>query len=706
MHKTSEVETKMKTGPALILTGLAITFSLSALTAQASAKRRITLNDLARLKDVSEPQVSPEGEWVAYTVETTDLEEDTKTSDIWMTRWDGSETVRLTSSKASESMPRWSPDGGYLAFLAARDEKEEKEAEEEERSQVWLLDRRGGEAVKLTDFPGSVSDFVWAPDSKRLALIASDPDPDAAAPKDGKKKRPRPIVIDRYQFKQDVTGYLTAKRKHLYLFDIAAKKAEQLTRGSFDDALPSWSPDGTRIAFASKRGEDPDRHDNWDVFVIDAAEGAARVERRLTTFEGTDSAPIWESAAVWSPDGRLIAYLRGSEPKWVDYEGPSLAIVPAAGGEARVLAADLDRHMGQPVWSSDGRSLFFTLEDDRSVYLARIPSGGGSVERLTPPGRVIQSYHQGGQSRLAALVGSGLEPFEVAAVEEGKLRMLTRHNADLMAELTLGAVEEMSFKSKDGTEIHGMLVKPPDFKTGVRYPTLLQIHGGPVAQDQHEFDFKAQLLAANGYLVVMPNYRGSSGRGFDFARVIYADWGHLEVEDVLAAIDKLVAEGLADPERLGIGGWSYGGMTTNYTISRDPRFKAAVSGAGISNMLTGYGTDQYIRQYENELGLPWKGLEPYLKVSHPFFYVDRIVTPTLFLCGERDFNVPLINSEQMYQALRSLGRDTQLVIYPDEYHGLKRPSFLRDRLERSVAWYDRYLKSDPATAGRPSTPGR
>ncbi|MCI0407859.1 MAG: S9 family peptidase, partial [Acidobacteria bacterium] len=259
----------MQSTRTFILIGLLFTLSFPPSSAQSPAKRPLRLEDLARIRGVSEPEISPEGDWVAYTVETTDLKEDKKGSDIWMTRWNGRETIQLTSSKESESKPRWSPDGRYLAFLAAR-------GGEEELSQVFLLNRSGGEAVKLTDLPSGVSDFAWAPDGKRLALVASDPDPDASSAKKepGEKKPPKPIVIDRYQFKQDVSGYLTSRQKHLYLFDLVSKKAEPLTAGAFSDGLPSWSPEGTRIAFASKRGPDPDRHSNSDVFVIESRAGA------------------------------------------------------------------------------------------------------------------------------------------------------------------------------------------------------------------------------------------------------------------------------------------------------------------------------------------------------------------------------------------------------------------------------------------------
>ncbi len=228
-------------------------------------------------------------------------------------------------------------------------------------------------------------------------------------------------------------------------------------------------------------------------------------------------------------------------------------------------------------------------------------------------------------------------------------------------------------------------------------PLVLYIHGGPNGQDDHGFDFIHQWLAANGYAVLAPNYRGSSGRGAAYQKAIHRDWGHFEVMDVLGAVDEAVRQGVADPTRLGIGGWSYGGITTNYTIASDPRFKAAVSGAGSSLQLSMYGMDQYIVQYEQELGLPWRSHEPWLKVSYPFFHADRIKTPTLFMGGEKDFNVPIAGSEQMYQALKSLGVETQLVIYPGQFHGLTIPSYERDRLRRYVEWYDRHLKPAPAT---------
>jgi dipeptidyl aminopeptidase/acylaminoacyl peptidase len=652
--------------------------------AEASGGRSLILDDLFALLEVADPQVSPDGAWVAYTVRSLDREEDKVDRDVWMTSWDGKRTLRLTNSKESEGTPRWSPDGRHLAFLSSR-------GYEAETKQLWVMDRAGGEAERVTDLRGGVNDYAWAPAGGRLALVASDPDPDDPGPgaDKAKKKAPSPIVIDRFQFKEDETGYLGKQRDRLYLLDLATRKAEILTAGDYNELLPAWSPDGASIAFVSKRRPDFDRDDNWDLYVVAAKPGSA--PRPLTTFPGPDGDPSWDSRPAWSPDGKSIAYLQGGDRKLIYYAVHHLAVVPAAGGAPRVLTADLDRNVGAPRWSAEGSSILFLLEDDRAMHLARVPAGGGKVERLLAGRRLVSDFSTGPQGRIAVLTGTPQQPHEVFALEGATLRPLSRQNDAWLKGVRLGAVEDPGLKSPDGTAVSGFLVKPPDYQAGRRYPTILRIHGGPVDQFGYEFMFDWQLLAANGYVVVAANPRGSSGRGEAFSKAIYAEWGRKDAQDVLAAVDYATAQGIADPARLGVGGWSYGGMLTNYTIAQDSRFKAAVSGASISNILAGYGTDQYIREYTEELGTPWQNTEAYLRNSFPFLHAETIVTPTLFLCGDKDFNVPLLNSEQMYQALRSLGRDTQLVIYPGEYHGIRRPSYQRDRLERYLAWYGKYL---------------
>jgi dipeptidyl aminopeptidase/acylaminoacyl peptidase len=637
-------------------------------------RRSLALDDLFQLRDVGDPQVSPDGAWVAYTVSRVDTSEDKNASAIWMTSWDGATTIRLTTSKRGEQHPRWSPDGRYVAFLSGRDD---------EHTQLWLLDRRGGEGRKLTTFGGDVEDYVWAPDGKRIALIVDDADT-------AKPKTPHPIVVDRFQFKEDELGYLGKHRRHLQVLELESGRTAQLVPGDYDELLPAWSPDGGALVFVSKRRPDADRDNNWDLYSIEAQPGAT--PRQLTRFEGPDNDPDTESRPAWSPDGRMIAYLQGGPLKLLYYAVQKLAVIPAAGGTPRILTAALDRNVANPAWSADGSAITFLLEDNRALELARVPAAGGSVERVLAGPRVVSEFSMGPQGKTAVLVATPETPPEVFALDAGTLRPLSRQNDAWLAEVQLGVVEPTSFKSRDATPINGFVVKPRDYQAGKRYPAILRIHGGPVLEFGYSFDFLFQLLAAHGYVVVASNPRGSSGRGEQYSTAIYADWGNKDAQDVLAAVDYAVAQGLADPARLGVGGWSYGAILTNYVIAQDHRFRAAVSGAGISNILAGYGTDQYVREYEAELGAPWQHADTWLKLSFPFLHADRIATPTLFMGGDKDFNVPLLNSEQMYQALRSLGVETELVIYPGQYHAISTPSYKRDRLERYLAWYDRHLR--------------
>jgi len=654
---------------------------LSATVAAAAERRSLTADDINALRDVGDPQVSPDGEWVAYTVRTTDPVKDKRITHLWMTSWDGSRSLQLTQSEHSESTPRWSPDGKYISFLTARGGDEEPE-------QVWLLDRTGGEASPLTGFNGDVIDYAWSPDGKRLALIVADEDPNKKK-KGEEDKTPPSIVIDRYYFKEDETGYLGTQRQHLYVFDVATRQAEILTPGRYDEGWPSWSPDGRQLAFFSKRTGDPDRSNEFGLYVMSPEPGAT--PRLLTTFQGDSGDVSSMSPPSWRPDGRELAFVAAGDPKLIYYSTHHLAVVSSSGGEPRILTRALDRNVLSPVWARNGRSIYFLIEDDRNQHLARINTGNNEIERLVDGRRETSEFDIGGKDRIAVLDGIVEAPDAVYAFEEHRYRRLTHHNDEWLGLVKLGSTEEISYASKDGTRINGFIVKPPDYRPGHRYPTLLWLHGGPVSQYASSFSTPWQIFASAGYVVLGVNPRGSSGRGEAFSTAIYADWGNKDVEDVLGAVDYAVKQGVADPDRLGVGGWSYGGMLTNYVIAQDTRFKAATSGAGISNILAGYGTDQYIRDYEAELGRPWEHPETWMRVSFPFFHASRIVTPTLFLCGEKDFNVPLLNSEQMYQALRSLGVETQLVIYPGQHHGIVKPSYIKDRMQRYLDWYTRLI---------------
>jgi len=669
------------------ITGGLLVFVLSLGTSPlAQGKRPLSVDDLFNLKEVRDPQRSPDGKWVAYTVARAIKDTDKNDTDVWMVSWDGRQQIQVTSTPEGESSPRWSPDGKYLAFLSAR--------QGAKGAQIWLLNRAGGEASKLTEVKGGVSDYAWSPDSKRFVMVVEDPDPSEADrdkdKKDAEPKTPKPIVIDRYHFKADVRGYLRGEHSHLQLFDIAAKKAEPLTPGAFDEESPAWSPDGSQIAFVRRHGDgDIDKAPNHDLFVIEARSGAK--EKRLTTTPADESGRL-----SWSPDGRSIAYLLGEELKYSAYDQNHLAVIPAAGGPSRILTDALDRPVRGPFWTADG-TILFGVSDDRSEHIAKVPASGGKVEKLVSGPRVVNSFSPGSDGSLAVIASTPTEVPEIYALEAGKLRKLTHQNDDWVSGLILGTTEEFAATSKDGTDVHGLIVKPASFQAGRRYPALLRIHGGPNGQDTNSFSFERELFAANGYVVVAVNYRGSNGRGSTYQKAIFADWGNKEVVDLLGAMDYVQKLDYVDPSRLGIGGWSYGGILTNYTIATDGRFKAAISGAGSSNQISMYGTDMYITQYENELGPPWKNQDLWIKLSYPFFHADRIRTPTLFMGGEKDFNVPLLGGEQMYQALRSLGVDSELVIYPNQFHGITIPSYKKDRFERYVAWYDKYLKPRSTT---------
>lgn len=636
-----------------------------------------------RLKEIAEAAISADGERIAYTVTSVDRDRDEYVSDVWLVRWDGGEALRLTDGPNSASSPRFSPDGRYLGFLTGAPDANES-------AQVWVLDLEGGDARQVSSLGHAVSDFTWSPDGKRMLLVAGvDPTP-------GDADNPQPIVIDRYYFKEDETGYLDDERQQLFVLDVASGAATRLTDDAFDNKEAAWSPDGERIVFVSKRGDDPDRHGNWDVYVMDATAGAKAVA--VTDNPGGDDASWGGIPPTFSPDGRQLAYEHGGDPADIWYGLRQVGIAATDGGPTLLPARGLDRNSFSPRFAPDGASLLFLLEDDRTVQLARANLGNigrdddenddAVIERLTPGRQVVTEFDVAQDGRVVVIASSPTRPSDLYKLERGRLVRLTTHNDALLAEADLVAAEEFAFESADDLRIHGLKLLP---EGNAPHPTILRIHGGPVAQYQHEFDFEWQLFAANGYLVAGINPRGSSGRGEAFQKLLWADWGFADVPDVMAAVDHLVASGEADAGRLGVGGWSYGGILTNYVIASTDRFKAAISGAGMSNMLGGYGIDQYARDWEAELGLPWETTDTWLRLSYPFLNADDISTPTLFLCGAADYNVPLAASEQMYQALRTVGVPTRLVIYPDQYHSLTRPSFQYDKRQRYLDWYGQYL---------------
>ncbi len=637
-----------------------------------TVKRNLRPGDIYRMQSTGDAQISPDGKWVAYTLTSTDSAKDKRNSDIWMMSWNGTEKVQLTNSPDGESNPKWSPDGKYISFTASRNGGS---------NQLYLLNRLGGEAIKLTDVKGDLNDYAWSPDGKKLLLTIKDFEDTAG------KKIIKPYVIDRYRFKQDVSGYQYDKRKiHFYLFDVAVKKTDTLTRGNYHVSGGQWSPDGSSIAFVSNRTEDPDKNSNTDIFVIAAKPGAEA--KQLTSWKGSDGSP------QWSPDGQRIAYLRSTaDANFIMYDQSVLCVVPVSGGEPGLLSKSLDRPVSTPRWNKDGSSIAVLVTDDCERYIAAYDATNGKMSKIIGGNRTFNSLELHPDGSWITSMSEAQLPSEYYALENNNLRRLTKVQDDFVANLSLASVEKFTSKSKDGALVSNLLFLPSDSIKEKR-PVIFFIHGGPVSQDDYGFDLTRQLLAANGYAVVAVNYRGSNGRGLDFSKAIYADWGNKEVLDIQGSAEYLISKGIVDANRMGIGGWSYGGILTNYTIAKDTRFKAAVSGAGSALQLSLYGVDQYILQFDNELGQPWKdkNYEKYLKLSYPFLNADKIKTPTLFMTGEKDFNVPAVGSEQMYQALRSIGTPTELIVYPGQFHSISLPSFQKDRLERYVQWFDKYLK--------------
>ena len=653
--------------------------------------RNLTVDDYFRIKDVEDAQISPDGKWVAYVVTTHDAKEDKDKQRIWMTSTSGGDAIALTNEDANSTRPRWSPDGKSLGFLSERGNK---------KKQVWLVPRGGGEAEQLTNTVQDVNVFEWSPAGDRVVLVLQDPSPEdleaAKKKEEGKadeeqkeKTRTRPWVIDRLHFKEDEIGYLDRRRTHLYLFNLADGKIKQVTFGDYDDSDPAWSPDGKSIAFTSNRTAEPDSNFNSDIWIVHTDTGdPAKSLVHVTTNPAEDLAP------TWSPDGKTIAFVTQIDPKLFWYATYHLAVVPASGGEPRILTKNLDREVSAPRFSPDGRWIYFIAEDEGTQNLLRVAPSGGEITRPIAGRRKVESYSLSQDGTVAATSSSPNEPDEAYLLPvNGDLRRLSKVNSEAIAGLELGAVDYVHFKSKDGTAVAAFVIKPPGYTAGAKYPAILWLHGGPTLSHQAEFDFRAQILAANGYVVVQPNPRGSSGYGEEFCKAIFADWGHKDYEDDMAAVDYVVEQRIADPEKLAVGGHSYGAISTNFIITQTHRFKAAISNAGEFLYIVNYGTDLYSRHWEYELGLPWENRALWDKLS-PFNRVKEITTPTLVLGGDADSNVPITNSEQMYQSLKRLGVPTMLVVYPGEYHDFVRPSFIKDLYERYIFWYAHYVKGE------------
>jgi len=624
---------------------------------QAAAATPLDIEDFGKIRAVGAPRLSADGTLTAFTLD----------GRIFVVPTAGGNARAVTLATSSASDPYFSRDGASMYFLSDRTGT----------TQLWRLDLDAfGEAEQLSSIERGVHSLRMPRDASRLLLSYDDEADDT-----GPDEEPGPWVINRLQFKEDAgDGYLTSRPSdHIYIYDIANRQLVQVTDGAYAESDAAWSPDGDEIVFVSNREEEPDETYRKDLWIVAARGGEPRI-RRLTDDDGVKDSP------QFSPDGRHVAFLSAEDGV---YGISRLAIMPAAGGATRILSGPLDRWVSSFRFAPDGKSIYFLYDDRGGRHLGRVKLADGSIDTVVDGDRYVTAFDIDDRDALVVRSASGNRAADIYRVAGGELHALSDANAEFFAGHDLGRVEKVTYTVADGTEVDAFVTLPPGYRKGRRYPTILNIHGGPVGQFSWGWSFRAQYFAAHGYVVVEPNPRGSTGRGQDFVRAIYRTWGVTDLPDVLGAVDRVIELGYADPERLAVTGYSYGGYMTNTVITHSQRFRAAASGAGHSLIAANYGHDIYQKWYNWELGLPSENRAAYDRLS-PFTQVQEVTTPTIFLGGRQDWNVPVLNAELMYQALRHRGIDSRLVVYPGMHHGGWSERFDKDYLVRVVDWFDRY----------------
>ena len=634
---------------------------------------KILTEDILNFEQVDIVDTGSSGDIFLY--EKTKVAKDKKTyeSSLFLKNYITGEEFKIFDKRTSYSNVQLGQNGKHIFYI------DDGAGALRKTKQIWRKSIPYGIRKQLTKYNGDIRNFDLSPDETKIIFVGT-----AKKETDSLK----PIEIDRYQFKQDRQGFLRDVSNHLFLFDLKTKKLESFANENRNYQSPTWSPSGEFIAYVSKK-EDSDRHNNSDLFLkrYDNLEN----EVQLTFNMGSDSAGWSSNSLQWSADSKKIAYVAGGDPKLLWYAIDNVSVIDIENKRVENITKALDRNTGSPRWSHDAARLYFVLEDNLKNQIAYYSFEDEKIRKMSPEEMYISSFEISGKDIILESSTSS-EPESIFTMNDSNLRKVVDVNSFLNTK-KIATTEKISFESFDGTEIFGLLVKPEDFNPNKKYPLLIRIHGGPVSQYGVRFNLEWQVFASNGYVVLAVNPRGSSGRGEEFQKAIFADWGNIDAKDIIAAADFISTKSYIDAENLGIGGWSYGSMLTNYVIASDVRFQAATSGAGISNILSGFGDDHYIREYIDELGTPWENLDVWMRISYPFFEADSIITPTLFLVGEKDFNVPLIGSEQMYQALRHNNVDTKLIIYPGENHGLSSPTNRIHRMNSYLEWYARYMKN-------------
>jgi dipeptidyl aminopeptidase/acylaminoacyl peptidase len=627
-----------------------------------------------RVARVFSPQISPDGSTVAYLVSTVDMKKDDpgkSVTHLWVVPASGpaSAARQFTRGDKSVSNVAWSPDGKLLAFtMAGEDEKD--------GPQVWFMYVNGGEPWQVTKHKSGVRSFQFSPDGKTLLLVAT------AAPNPDDEKREKlhddAVVVD-HDFHM----------AQLWTWNIASGEEKEITHGNFTVSDPRWSPDGSHITFTTNPTPLLDDASVQTAYILDVASDQIRKLADTTEYTHT---------ARWSPDGKSIAYL--SDHGMAIYR-TKLFVISPDGGTPRELTSAFELNAGQPVWSPDGKSIYFSTESRETgeVFAANVAKG--TVRQLTDKPEVISLDDISANGQTA--VGTWTDPTHPAEVFRselnfGSIESITDQNPWL-SDYALADAEVVRWKSsKDGMEIDGVVTKPVDFDASRKYPLLLNPHGGPTGATSLSFNEQEQIMAANGYLVIEPNFRGSSGRGEKFAQANQNDWGGGDYQDDMSGVQALVDKGWADPNRMGAFGWSYGGFMTYWIDTQTHRFKAISPGAGLPNLYSMYSqTDihHYLTLFFN-MKAPWDNFQEYWDHS-PMKYVENVTTPTLILHGIADTRVPIPQAEEFYEALKERHVPVEFVKYPRENHGFTEPRHIQDRWQRYLVFFGKYLDNPPVT---------